>query len=86
MTAPVCPCGEAHSGEAWDYAVQMVERFGETVPVRVLHTQTNKRTAIRVPRVYIAMHGIAAAELKTLAAKYGWEESEQRYLKGEGHD
>lgn len=29
--------------------------------------------AYRVPRHYIAKHGLAAAELETLAEQYGWE-------------
>lgn len=64
-----CPCGATHSGPAWDAALRMVENIGETVRVSVI----DGTRAWKVPRVYIAMHGLRAADLGALASRYQWE-------------
>ena len=47
---------------------QLVERLGEHVTVAVAGTER----AYRVPRHYIALHGLVAADLDALAAQFGW--------------
>ena len=66
-----CPCGEPHamSDSAWTAFCAVTTGKPETVNV-----QTGGR-AWQVPRVYIAVHGLKAAELPALAERYGWPET-----------
>jgi hypothetical protein len=64
-----CCCGVDHrmKRSAWDKYRQVVKGKLPTVPVG---------TGIacwRIPRIYIACHGIKAAEVPLLAERYGWE-------------
>lgn len=64
-----CPCGHNHSDSiAWAYVVKQVADLGETVVVTVFGLGS-----WRVPRVYVAMHGLRGDQLPALASKYGWE-------------
>lgn len=64
-----CPCGAVHqlSGEARDAYRDVVRGLPAVIPIRV-----DGAGAWRVPRLYVAMHGLKAAELPGLAARYGW--------------
>jgi hypothetical protein len=65
-----CPCGKDHSDhQFWPVLCEMVQSLGETI---VIATPTG---AWKVPRIYIAMHGIKAPELGALADKFGWEKA-----------
>ena len=68
MSAKLCPCGlpDRHyrSAEVQAFVEKMVREHGETVVVTV------EGRSWRVPRHYIALHGLRAAELETL----GFEE------------
>lgn len=73
MTAPspyTCPCGEVHELSAQTRVAygNITAGLPSTVPVSV-----NGR-AWQVPRIFIAAHGLKAAELPELAQRYGWEE------------
>lgn len=66
----LCGCGEPlHYTDPKNEQLvrKMVEEFGETV---VVNTGVE---AYRVPRHYIAAHGLAAEDLTQLAEHYGWE-------------
>lgn len=66
-----CCCGVAHRMKqaSWDTYRQSVKGKRSTVPVG------NGVTGCwRVPRIFIACHGLLAAALPALAAKYEWEE------------
>lgn len=65
-----CPCGQEHTGEAWEICVRLVQQLGECVRVQVIGSPRS----FRVPRVFVGMHGLRAEELPALAEKYGWEE------------
>ncbi len=54
-------------GPTWDVAVRLTRSVGLTVAVQT------PDGGWHVPRVYIAMHGLVAADLPVLAAKYGWK-------------
>jgi len=63
-----CPCGQTHDGSpSLPHVARLVEQMGETVVVTV------PGGSWHVPRIYIAMHGLKAEELKVLADKYGWK-------------
>lgn len=66
-----CPCGDGlhySSAETRRIMLMLVEALGPTVPVEVLgHGKWE------VPRHYIALHGIKAAELPDLARRFGWK-------------
>lgn len=68
----LCACGRPLHYSRIDnelYVRAMIDLHGPTIPVRVL----NSEESYLVPRHYIALHGIKAIELPTLAALYGWE-------------
>lgn len=67
----MCACGRPlhyTNVESRAYVERMVQRLGEHVLV------TMPTESYLVPRHYIALHGIKATELSTLAEKYGWEQ------------
>lgn len=63
-----CPCGAVHrlSGEARDAYHDVVAGLPPVVPIMV------PGGTWRVPRLWLAMHGLKAAELPSLAERYGW--------------
>lgn len=62
-----CPCGQEHIGSpSLPHVAKLVQELGETVVV------TAPAGSWHVPRVFIAMHGLKAEELASLADKYGW--------------
>lgn len=65
MTAYSCDCGKTHLLPSTITAVWA--GLPDTVVVET------PRARWRVPRVYIAAHGLAAGELASLAARYEWE-------------
>lgn len=70
MTETRCACGKLlHYSSTFQMALveSFVKRSGETVPV---HTPQGKW---RVPRHYIALHGIKEQELPELAKRLGFE-------------
>lgn len=69
---PRCPCGDLHELSA---AVRgaydaVTSGLDNCVTVRI---EGNR--AWKVPRIYIAVHGLKTAELPGLAAQYGFEET-----------
>lgn len=65
-----CPCGAPlhyTNPESQAKVEALIAQHGETVQV-AMHTGT-----WRVPRHYIALHGLRASALPTLAQRYGWE-------------
>ncbi len=72
-TTKMCACGlPLHYDNAMDQA--FIEAFitihGECLNVRLM---AEPGVVYRVPRHYIALHGIKAWELPDLAARYGFE-------------
>lgn len=65
-----CCCGVHHRMKvsAWEAYRHTVKDKPSTVPVG------NGLGCWRVPRIFIACHGLAAATLRQLATLYGWEE------------
>ena len=65
-----CPCGEPlHylSLEAWESVNRLIVEHGYTINVQV------GEVAYAVPRHYIALHGLRAAEVPELAQRYDWD-------------
>lgn len=60
-----CPCGRKH--EAIGPVAQLIEDAGLTVKV------VTPQGAWRVPRIYIAIHGLRASDMPMLARVYGWK-------------
>jgi hypothetical protein len=71
MTTTVegCPCGTAHEVDArsWAGFRLMTEHADPRITV------TSPEGSWLVPRLFIACHGIRAAELAGLAERYGFE-------------
>lgn len=67
MAEPIleCPCGSAHP--LHEIVVQLIGHPDELVTVQT------PDGSWRVPRIYIAAHGIAGVEVRTLAEIYKWE-------------
>ena len=65
-----CPCGERHLMSAETFAAYELLLAGFTDP-RV--TVSAPGGSWRVPRIFIACHGLKAAEMPALAARYGFE-------------
>lgn len=66
----LCPCGEPlhYTDPTTEQAIRaFVAILGETQPVTVQGLGT-----WMVPRHYVALHGLKAAELPELAGRYGW--------------
>jgi hypothetical protein len=64
-----CPCGEAlhYTSLAHQFAVErLVAVHGPDVTI------TTPEGSWRVPRHYIALHGVKAVDLPALAVQYGW--------------
>jgi len=63
-----CPCGADHSShQFWPVLIELVQSLGETVVI------TTPQGSWKVPRIFIAMHGIKERDLATLAQEHGWE-------------
>jgi hypothetical protein len=65
-----CPCGETHpplDSVSAKALAEFVRDLGLTVVMRT------PSCAFRVPRVFVAHHGMKAWELPDLAQRYGWE-------------
>lgn len=72
MTDDMCACGQPlhYTDPVAQVAVEsQVARLGETVLVQV----ADEPFGVRVPRHYIALHGIRAQALADLQERYGWE-------------
>lgn len=70
-TEDLCPCGKPlHYSDPRIRTIvdSMIELHGRTVRV-----QAPGGLAFKVPRHYIALHGIKGADLRSLAATYGFE-------------
>lgn len=67
---PGCCCGLDHRmpEASWRAFRETTRGLPEDVPVG------NGYGCWRVPRIFIACHGIKSAELAALARKYGWPE------------
>lgn len=65
-----CCCGERHEVTP-NLAVVLtqVKELGEAIEISTLGGSW------KVPRVYIAVHGLKAHEVGVLAKKYGWKEA-----------
>ena len=66
---PRCSCGQVHQLAdplAHWVACYWIDQLGERVTV------TTPAGSWEVPRVWIAVHGLAAEDLPLLAAVYGW--------------
>lgn len=64
-----CPCGEIHIYPDGSTATNLAQLLNALGPV--LHVTTPWGSWL-VPRIYVAAHGLTAAELPALAARYGW--------------
>lgn len=64
-----CCCGVPHRMKlsAWERFQKAVAGKAETVPVG------NGYGCWRVPRIFIACHGLAAHMIRATAERYGWE-------------
>lgn len=70
----MCGCGEPihYTDESARRIVEaLIEKHGPTVVIGV----EGSRKAFAVPRHYVGLHGLKAAELPELAARYGWKEA-----------
>jgi hypothetical protein len=66
-----CPCGDKHENLPMAHeALEVYRGIGLSPIVQITIID---RGAWRIPRAYVAFHGIAAAEAAKLAEKYGWE-------------
>jgi hypothetical protein len=67
-----CSCGQPlhyANAEIAQHIEDLIERLGPTVLVRLL----SGGGSYKVPRHYIALHGLKAWELEELARRYRWE-------------
>ena len=64
----ICPCGTAHEFAASSRLTleKLITEHGEYITVE------NGRDRYRIPRVYIAAHGIREIDLADLAKQYRW--------------
>lgn len=72
QTMQMCECGKPlHYSDPSIEAIvrKLIDRLGERVTVSVAGT----RRAYKIPRHYVALHGLAAADLDQLAEQFGWE-------------
>lgn len=70
----ICPCGKPlhyTNTESRRIMDQLCAELGNTMKVSL------SDRSWRVPRHYIALHGIKGSELAALADKFGWEEIKQ---------
>lgn len=65
-----CICGEDHEfhEDVFNLLMMNIVLIGATVEITIVGTGT-----WRVPRVYLAAHGVKANELPEVAARYGFE-------------
>jgi len=64
-----CPCGTPH-----ELAPSVVAAYGEvTAGLSSTVTVATPDGRFAVPRIFIACHGLKAADLPALAARYGFE-------------
>lgn len=75
----LCACGQPlhYTDPVIQRAMEgQVRRLGETVKVRVMAAATGMDMDpgfVKVPRHYIALHGLMAADLPHLQQLYNWE-------------
>lgn len=68
----MCPCGlplHYSSADSQAHVESVIAKKGPVVTIAIMGGRTFK-----VPRHYIALHGLQASEINELAAKYGFEE------------
>lgn len=70
MTAYPCDCGETHRVSAREGAE--IDRLIALAGDPLLDVRLPDGRIYRVPRVYGAFHGLAAADVPGLARRYGW--------------
>jgi len=63
-----CPCGQVHELSA-DVRAQYEAVTAGKPPTVLVSTMFGNW---HVPRIYIAVHGLKAADLPALAERYGW--------------
>ncbi len=70
-----CPCGGVHEFPATRHTVRGEKPavLAELLRRKPLPVVTTPAGSWRVPRVWIAAHGLEAEELPALAERYGWE-------------
>ena len=69
MAETGCPCGTPH-----ELTPVVARAYGElTAGLSPTVAVTTPDGTFRVPRIFIAVHGLKADELPALAARYGWE-------------
>jgi hypothetical protein len=66
-----CPCGDLHPMSDAAHAQYVAVTAGQPETVRV--NVEGADGFYLVPRVFIACHGLKAAELPELAEAFGWE-------------
>ena len=67
----LCPCGEPlhyRRPESQAKVEDLIAKLGSNVEIRLPSGK-----GWMVPRHYIALHGVRATALPTLASRYGWE-------------
>jgi hypothetical protein len=69
-TPPPCPCGDIHEFSAATRAAY--ENITRGLPETVLISVSGR--AWLVPRIFLAAHGLPAADLPELAGRYGFAE------------
>ena len=69
VTVEGCPCGAAHRLGAgiWERYARLAGRVPPAVKVQA------PGGTFLVPRIFVACHGLKAAELPELAGRYGFE-------------
>jgi hypothetical protein len=65
-----CPCGVPH--ELQPVVAEAFQRVTAGLPETVVMTARGR--SWKIPRTYIAVHGVRAWELPELADRYGFEE------------
>jgi hypothetical protein len=68
-TVTDCPCGVPHelTSDIWKLYDRLQEGQDPRMPVTI------PAGSWRVPRIYIACHGLKAQDIPELAGRYGWE-------------
>jgi hypothetical protein len=67
MGVTICPCPQEHHAPLPVEAIRLLQRTPDMVTV------STGDESFRIPRAYIAYHGVKAREIPALAMKYGWE-------------
>jgi hypothetical protein len=73
MAIVQCDCGEQHYPMIWSDEEKCMKSMPDEFVVGTIDVTIAGHGTWRVPKIYIAVHGMVGRDVPNLAEQYGWE-------------